>query len=418
MNLFEQHIKQSLNSFEAEYNPADWTDMQNRISKANAGKSANIGKGLLIAASVLATAGAIYYFSTSDTENNIISAEHVSKQPMVVANEKSVQPEENYTSQALNSTKKEQPAASVDAKKTSVQNNPVSSEKNDQPAVINTTENKINSQDQPKKEPVSEQPIQPASAAFSANFRPDMNKVCEGTAVHFIADNNDATVTYKWYFGDGTSSSEKNPAHTFAQAGVFNVKLHVTSKDKKQAEQKNTITVADVPSVRVDYTISDDNNMLVNFEAEGDKVTDWKWNFGDNKSSSVQNPAHTYSKKGNYPAELTAKNSTGCVTVVKKDVNLKNELNLLAPNGFSPDGDGINDTWMPAALLNGDYIFTLTILDKSGKVVFRTSDKNNVWDGQGAKAGDTYKWIVVVKEKNGEIVFCKDQGQGLITIAE
>ena len=45
-NPFEQHIKQSLENYEAKYNPADWSDLQNKLSKAKAGKS-SIGKGLM-----------------------------------------------------------------------------------------------------------------------------------------------------------------------------------------------------------------------------------------------------------------------------------------------------------------------------------------------------------------------------------
>ena len=90
------------------------------------------------------------------------------------------------------------------------------------------------------------------------------------------------------------------------------------------------------------------------------------------------------------------------------------KFNPLAPEIFSPNGDGKNDTWMPVAFLNGDYIFTLTVSDKSGNVVFKSSDKDNVWDGNNAKPGDTFRWTAVVKEKNGDEITC----QGLITIAK
>ncbi len=418
MSQFEQHIKQALENYEAQYNPADWADMQNRLNKAKAGKSKNIGKGLIAAASVAAVGGLIYYFTSSHVENKSTPVA-VSTQRVIVKNETPVKQEQNNNTPTPAPVQKNESTA----RKVIAENNPIENKnKSTAPAntvhsVNNTVENKTSVQE---PVPPSTINLQPSTiAVLTASFHPEMNKVCEGAAVKFVPDNNGMDCTYKWYFSDGSSSVEQSPAHIFAEAGTYSVKLRVVSaKDKKQADQKNMITVIAAPSVQVNYSVSDDNNLLVNFDADGDKVVEWKWNFGDKQSSSQQNPSHTYSKKGNYKAELTVKNSAGCSAVSVKDVNLKNELNLLAPNAFSPDGNGINDTWMPAALLSGDYIFTLTIFDKSGNKVFQTSDKNHPWDGQGVKSGDTFKWSIVVKDKNGEVISCKDQGQGLITITE
>lgn len=417
MNRFEQHIKQSLQSFEAEYDHADWSDMQTRISKSGIGKSNGLSKGLLIAASVLVTAGVVYYFTATHTETSLVATEGIHAQHVSAVNEKSVQSETNNQQTTSEIQKGEQAVKTSDAdNNNSVRSKSVFPEKNVEAAINNTAENNSAVQEQPKKiETTVAAPLAEANAGFTATFRSDISKVCVGAPVHFIADNSEAACSYKWFFGDGTSSAEQNPSHIFAQPGTYSVKLHVASmKDKKQADQKNTITVVAAPDVRVDYSVSDDNRMLVSFEAEGDKVTDWKWSFGDKQTSSLQNPSHTYNKKGTYKAEVTAKNSTGCATVFAKDVILKSELDLLAPNAFSPDGDGLNDTWMPVVLQNGDYVFTLAIFDRAGNKVFSTADKNNSWNGGNAKMGDTFLWKASVKDKNGDMIPC----QGLITIAE
>lgn len=413
-NKFEQHIKQSLENFEAEYNPADWADMQNRLNKAKAGKSSSIGKALLIAASVLVTAGAIYYFSSADKVNNVTADKALSQNKNVVVKDADETPVQQPA--VKDGQSPIEPAVKNDAEKENApaitavsEQKPVSSEKSEAEVVANKPENKVPVQEQAQA-PV-EQSATPA--ALTAGFRSDMNKVCEGAQVQFFADKNDVACTYKWAFGDGETSEEQNPKHTFTEAGTYNVKLRVTSaKDKKLAEQKNSIIVIAAPSVQMSYSPSEDNNFLINFEADGDKVTDWKWNFGDKQTASVQNPSHTYGRKGIYKVSVTAKNSSGCSAVVVKEVNLK--LDLLAPTAFTPDGNGVNDTWMPVALLNGDYNFTLTIADKAGVIKFSTKDKNHPWDGQNARVGDTFEWRVIIKEKNGE----ESNYQGLITISE
>lgn len=416
-NQFEQHIKKSLEGFEAEYNPADWSDLQSKLSKAKAGKASGLGKGLMIAASVIATSGVIYYFSITDTAKNTATTNSVAEVKNGITKDIHENPVQNIEIKD-EQQKPAQPLAKNDnAEKASVihkssEEKKIVSEKPETQAVDNT-ENQTSIPEQVQN-PV-EQSQTSNAVILSAGFRTDINKVCEGAEVQFIADKNDISCTYKWYFGDGESSIEQNPKHIFAEAGTYSVKLRVTSaRDKKQAEQKNTIHVIAAPSVQMNYASSEDNKLLVNFEADADKVTDWKWDFGDKQTSSVQNPSHKYSKRGSYKVAVTAKNSAGCLAVVVKDIILKNEINLLAPNAFSPDGNGVNDTWMPVALLNGDYIFTLTIADKAGNIVHKTSDKNNSWDGKNAKAGDTFVWRVAVKDNNGEETLY----QGLITISE
>ena len=418
MSQFEQNIKQSLQSFEAEYNPADWNDMQNRLSKAKAGKSVNIGKGLMIAASVAAVAGAVYYFSNANSENTISEKAVVPQTSVhVPAKENTVQKEEannssaaNNHSEDLNRSAKE----NVVAVNNPTDNKSVSADKNTTQPVNNKAENKV-----PVQEPVQTPAIQPvvsSAVALSAAFRSEA-KVCEGTPVQFTADYSDASCTYKWTFGDGETSTLQNPTHVFADPGNYSVRLHINSaKYRTSADQKNSVSVVAAPVVRVTADVSEENNLLVAFTADGDKITDWKWNFGDNKTASVQNPSHIYGRKGNYKVEVAVRNSSGCSTLAAKDVNLK--LNLLAPNAFSPDGNGTNDTWMPAVLANGEYNFTLTITDKTGNQVFQTSDKNDSWSGQyngrSARPGDTFIWKVVIKERNGEI----SNDQGIITITE
>jgi gliding motility-associated-like protein len=50
-----------------------------------------------------------------------------------------------------------------------------------------------------------------------------------------------------------------------------------------------------------------------------------------------------------------------------------------APEGFSPNGDGVNDYFV--CTLDSRDIYTLTVFDRSGQVHYRSSDYQNDWDG-------------------------------------
>jgi gliding motility-associated-like protein len=421
---FEQHIKQSLENFEAEYNPADWSDMQHKLSNAKIGKHASTGKVWMVAASVVLLAGLIYYFNTattrsSSTENATTENKSAPSQSMnpgrVAVSDKKLVQNAVHTPIAI---QEEKSADDAGVNKSAIGNNstendPLASKNTVPPVPHNPDENKTNVQDQPQKIEAANNALPAQPVSLKATFHTDINKICAGSPVQFKTDNTDFAGKYEWYFGDGESSAEQSPKHIYTEAGTYTVKLRLTSvSDRKSDEKKSTVTVFPVPSIQVNYTASEDNNLLINFETDADKVTEWKWDFGDTHTSLEQNPSHAYSKKGTYKAVCTAKSSMGCATSVAKEVVVKSSVSLFAPNSFSPDGNGTNDTWIPVVV--GDKSFSVTVFDKFNKVVYSTTDKNNPWDGHNAKVGDTFIWKAMVKDKNGD----ESYYQGLITIAE
>lgn len=55
-------------------------------------------------------------------------------------------------------------------------------------------------------------------------------------------------VSYFWDFGDGTSSTLRNPTHIYSQGGIYNVTLKVISYTKNESVINKTIRVRDTPS--------------------------------------------------------------------------------------------------------------------------------------------------------------------------
>ncbi|MFN4218576.1 MAG: PKD domain-containing protein [Candidatus Bipolaricaulia bacterium] len=70
--------------------------------------------------------------------------------------------------------------------------------------------------------------------------------VTEGPApleVSFTAEVQGTAASYNWDFGDGSTSTEANPTHTFTTEGTYTVKLIVTAPDGSTASAEKTITV-------------------------------------------------------------------------------------------------------------------------------------------------------------------------------
>lgn len=138
--------------------------------------------------------------------------------------------------------------------------------------------------------------------------------------------------SYYWDFGDNSSSSSANPSHQYNGPGTYYVCLTVNDPSSGcSATHCDTVVVG--PNT---------NNCQANFVAVPDSITlpplpsnvyffydqssgspsYWHWDFGDNTTSSQQNPVHTYSSPGIYYVCLTIANlgsnctSTYCDTVV------------------------------------------------------------------------------------------------------
>ncbi len=127
--------------------------------------------------------------------------------------------------------------------------------------------------------------------------------------------------SWKWNFGDGTYSTEKNPMHTFSKVGKYTVTLTVkNAKDSSSVTRFGCINVANILKAPVAafsvFPTSGNAPLKVVFNdwSKG-SPTSWKWSFGDGTSSTEKSPVHTYSKAGKYTVSLTVKNSAGKSTV-------------------------------------------------------------------------------------------------------
>jgi gliding motility-associated-like protein len=123
---------------------------------------------------------------------------------------------------------------------------------------------------------------------------------------------------YKWYFGDGDSSTVTNPTHTFIDTGVYTVTL-ITINNSACGPGSDTlvltnyITVSDTPHIAfVADTLVGCSPFTVNFTNSSTGAVSYKWNFGDGDTSLVTNPSHTYLNPGTYTVTLIAYGSGAC----------------------------------------------------------------------------------------------------------
>lgn len=123
----------------------------------------------------------------------------------------------------------------------------------------------------------------------------------------------DPTV-WAWDFGDGTNSTDQNPAHIYTASGLYNVTLTAsTPYSSNTTTQVGYIQVYVPPVANFTPTSAGGVSPIwVDFtDTSSGCPTEWSWSFGDGWTSSQQNVTHGYGAPGDYTVTLTVRNPAG-----------------------------------------------------------------------------------------------------------
>jgi len=161
----------------------------------------------------------------------------------------------------------------------------------------------------------------PASAAvLQADFTADPTSGNAPLVVLFTDTSVGSPSVYMWDFGDGGTSRNKNPGHTYLEPGDYTVTLKIT-KGPYYSIASHTISVpgtdpATEPPMAHLTVVSKTGTapFTVQFiDKSTGGPTAWMWYFGngDGALSREQNPTYTYTNPGVYTVSLQIWNSQG-----------------------------------------------------------------------------------------------------------
>ena len=177
----------------------------------------------------------------------------------------------------------------------------------------------------------------PVSAQFGTGDPPDnappnaaFTPTCTAASCRFADGSTDAdgTVTgWQWAFGDGSSSTERNPAHAYAAEGEYQVRLTVTDDRGATGSTAKSVAAGQPtnapPSANLTWSCTALDCAFSDASTDLDgSVTDWQWDFGDGASAAVRNPSHTYGAEGTYTVGLTVTDDDGADASVSKQVSV------------------------------------------------------------------------------------------------
>ena len=140
--------------------------------------------------------------------------------------------------------------------------------------------------------------------SWTVDFFPD---IPQGYAPLCVAFTLDAPAgDFVWDFGDGVSSTSRNPTHCYRNAGIYTIKVtYFIGETTDTITKRDMITVLD-PNARIDFSVTPSEGkapLEVVFSLIGNPIT-YTWQFGDGIVSSERKTTHVYEYGGIYTPTL------------------------------------------------------------------------------------------------------------------
>jgi PKD repeat protein len=139
-----------------------------------------------------------------------------------------------------------------------------------------------------------------------------------------FTDLSQAPTSWSWNFGDGNTSTEQNPSHTYTSMGTFTVSLTATNQFGSDTMTKTDYITVTAPQPPIADFVADNTDVnignIVNFtDLSLENPTSWSWTFagGTPGTSTLQNPSIQYNTVGTFDVTLVATNAQGSDTMTK-----------------------------------------------------------------------------------------------------
>ncbi|OFY17016.1 MAG: hypothetical protein A2X11_01430 [Bacteroidetes bacterium GWE2_42_24] len=202
---------------------------------------------------------------------------------------------------------------------------------------------------------------------------------CQSSFYYYADSTSNATVfvdasqgspnSWIWNFGDGTTSTEQNPVHVYAQPGEYIVTLVIATAGGCSSSSTQLVNVSQPSGCQASYRYYpiDSLNMLLSntiqfVDQSYGSPELWFWNFGDGTTSYEQNPVHEFAQFGEYMV---------CLTIYNLDSTCYDNICLPVWVGNPAGGCQATFTFFPADTLNLLVSNTLQFMDQSsGNPIF------------------------------------------------
>ena len=211
-----------------------------------------------------------------------------------------------------------------------------------------------------------------------------------------------------WNFGNGdTSSTCAGDTIVYNDAGSYLANLTVSLPNGCSAfvTSVDPVDVFDQPIAGVNAVppIVSQSDPVVFFQNTASGFNDHFWDFGDLGIVQEFSPAFTFPSA--LPSEYEVCQyvfaDATCFDSICVTIEVVESTTILVPNAFTPNGDGINDAFLPVVLGIRPESYEFLIFNRWGDALFSTQQLGDAWDGSSngtESQQDVYVWQVLAQD--------------------
>ena len=183
-----------------------------------------------------------------------------------------------------------------------------------------------------------------------ANYITSYNSTLDNFTLTVDSATTANAISYNWDFGDGVSSTDTIPTHTFVTPGSYNVcmKIYTASGDSCSycqmitGDAGFTINIPDttvIPSCIANYTTDYDsslNTFILNVDSATTALaTSYHWDFGDGSTSILATPSHVYTVDSLYNVCMKVVYADGDSCAYCHTIGIDSAGNIIRDAGFT-----------------------------------------------------------------------------------
>lgn len=405
---FEDIISEKVEKSEFTFDPADWNALEQQLPKGpKPWYQSTLAKS--VATVLVVSSISLYYLNTNEkknspTDESFKATTHINVNHSTPEDESTIEAVENKNQESVSSIeksdKKSNAAQTIEID--SIAHNAI---KND-PQVANP-QLAIEALEEESEVMIDDHTTINADdkSPLKVNIQ---GAYCQGESVTFISN---IEGQHEWKVNGKTidnSSNELNLEELAYQT------YHVEMKSFNQVWD-TTFEIKQL-SQAVDFIYEDSKDPYFDEAAHLKSTVDLEgqfiWNISGIEGEIVGNPIDIdFGKPGIFDVEMVYIDSNGCEFQMNKPVSIQTDFDPLAPNTYTPNGDGINETFMPIGFDNVEYeSFKFYIYNADGQIVYTSMSPDQPWNGRINNTGEElfseyFVWKVVLQNKSKEKAF-------------